>query len=196
MSTWSAAILVGGRGRRLDGRIKALVEVGGRPIIVRQREMLATLDVVPYLVAPDPAPFDETGLDVVPDAVNAGALGALYTALRAAPTDRVLVLAGDMPFVTAPFVSWLLVQLGTHEAIAPRTADGWHPLCGVYDRRAAPKLLERIERHAWRVVEALEALDVRAVTAADIAPFDRHGRLLVNVNTPEDHLHAERHASA
>jgi molybdopterin-guanine dinucleotide biosynthesis protein A len=195
MSTWSAAILAGGRGRRLDGRIKALVEVGGRPIVVRQREMLATLDVVPFLVAPDPAPFDGIGLEVVPDAVRAGALGALYTALRAAPTDRVLVLAGDMPFVTAPFVGWLLDQLGTHDAVAPRAAGRWHPLCAVYDRRVAPQLLERIERHAWRVVEALEALDVRAVTAADIAPFDRHGRLLVNVNTPEDHRHAERHAT-
>ena len=44
MSTWSAAILAGGRARRLDGRAKPLLDVGGLTIVERQRTMLAYID--------------------------------------------------------------------------------------------------------------------------------------------------------
>jgi molybdopterin-guanine dinucleotide biosynthesis protein A len=38
---------------------------------------------------------------------GAGVLGGLYTALVEAPTEQVLVIACDMPFLTAPFLSHL-----------------------------------------------------------------------------------------
>ena len=74
--------------------------MAGRTILARQVDALAALGVRPSLVAPDPTPFAGTGLRVVPDAVAAGALGALFTALHRAADPHVLVLAGDLPFVT------------------------------------------------------------------------------------------------
>jgi molybdopterin-guanine dinucleotide biosynthesis protein A len=138
MSTWSAAILAGGRGRRLGGRTKPLLELDGQSILARQRAMLASLGVVPRLVAPDPAPFAGLGLEVVADDGRAGALGALCLALERATTEVVVVLAGDMPFVTAGFVQALLTALAGHGAAVPHTAsDGWQPLAAAY-RRSVP----------------------------------------------------------
>jgi molybdopterin-guanine dinucleotide biosynthesis protein A len=127
MSTWSAVILAGGRGRRLGGRTKPLLEFDGQSILARQRAMLATLGVVPRLVAPDPAPFAGLGLEVVADDGRAGALGALCLALERAPTEVVVVLAGDMPFVTAGFIQALLTTLAGHDAAVPRTAGTRSP---------------------------------------------------------------------
>ena len=42
---------------------------------------------------------------------GAGALGGLYTALVEAPTEQVLVIGCDMPFLTAPFLQFLVVGL-------------------------------------------------------------------------------------
>jgi molybdopterin-guanine dinucleotide biosynthesis protein A len=185
MMTWSVAILAGGRGRRLDGRTKPLVELApGHTMLARQVEALAALGAVPRLIAPDGAVFAGLPFEVVPDLVAAGALGALYTAIATSPTPYVLAIAGDLPFVSAPFLAALVARRGEAEAIVPRPGGRWQPLCGVYHRAVAPRLRNRIDRGQWR-----------AMTDAELTPFDPDGRLLLNVNTPEDLRVATRHAA-
>lgn len=168
--------------------------VEGRTILARQVDALAAVGVRPSLVAPDPAPFAGTGLLVVPDAVAAGALGALFTALHWAATPHVLVLAGDLPFVTAPFLTYLAAQRHDHDAVVPRSGERWQPLCAMYHRRVAEHLHQAIAAGRWRVVDALAGLDVRPVTGAELARFDLDDRLLLNVNTPDDYLRADPRA--
>jgi hypothetical protein len=40
------------------------------------------------------------------------------------------------------------------------------------------------------VIEAVTALNVRYLDTDELAPFDPDGRLLLNVNTPEDYSRA------
>ncbi len=195
MPPWSAAVLAGGRGRRLDGRTKPLVELQGQTILARQARALATLGVVPRLIAPDVSLYAGLPYEVVPDLVDAGALGALFTAVACAPTPHVLVIAGDLPFVTGPFLAALVAWRDQAEAIVPQPGGRWQPLCAVYHRDVAPRLKARIDRGRWRVSEALDDLVVRAVTDADLEPFDADGHLLLNVNTPEDLRRATDHAT-
>jgi molybdopterin-guanine dinucleotide biosynthesis protein A len=197
MSTWSVAILAGGRGRRLGGRTKPLLEVGGQSILARQQAMLASLGVVPRLVAPDPAAFAGLGLEVVADDGRTGALGALCLALERAATDVVVILAGDMPFVTAGFVRALLAALEGHDAAVPRTArDGWQPLAAAYRRSAAARLRAGLDAGERRVVAAVTALAPAALDDDVLAALDPDGTLLCNVNTPDDYARARRLASA
>jgi molybdopterin-guanine dinucleotide biosynthesis protein A len=195
METWSAAVLAGGRGRRLDGRTKPLVDLQGRTILHRQVEALAGLGVVPRLIAPDAAPYAALPFEIVPDLVAAGALGALYTALATAVTPHVLVVAGDLPFLTGRFLGSLVARRADAEAVVPRPGGRWQPLCAVYHRDVAARLRIRIDRGQWRVTDALEDLTVHAVTDRDLAPFDPDGRLLLNVNTPDDLRLATHHAA-
>ena len=196
MEPWSAAVLAGGRGRRLDGRTKPLVEVHGQSILARQAAALAPLGVVPRLIAPTSTPFSGLAFEVVADLVEAGALGALYTAVATATTPYVLVLAGDLPFLTTAFLTALVARRAEAEAIVPRPAGRWQPLCAVYHQDIAARLRARIDQGHWRVTDALDDLTVREVTDADLAPFDPDGRLLLNVNTPDDlRLATDRAAS-
>jgi len=195
MDAWSAAVLAGGRGRRLDGRTKPLVELQGRTILTRQVEALAALGVVPRLIAPDASPYAALPFEVVPDLVTAGALGALYTAVATAVTPHVLVIAGDLPFLTDRFLQSLVARRAHADAVVPRPGGRWQPLCAVYHRDVAARLRVRIDRGQWRVTDALDDLTVDAVTDVDLAPFDPDGRLLLNVNTPDDLSLATHHAA-
>jgi molybdopterin-guanine dinucleotide biosynthesis protein A len=182
---WSAAILVGGRARRLDGRDKSALVVDGVPIIDRQVAILRGRARDILLVGSRGAvPASCTAVDDLTP--GAGALGALVTALTAAPTDRVLVLAGDMPFVTAPFVEFLAAVAPDARAVVPVSGGRWHPLCAMYARASRLDLSAAFDAGERTVRAAVAALGPRLIGDDDLAPFDADGRLLANLNTPDD----------
>ncbi len=188
---FTAAILAGGQARRLGGIDKGGLRVGSDTILESQLALLQRLTPHILIIANDMTRFADTGVPVVPDAIaGAGALGGLHSALVHAPVDPVLVIACDMPFLTASFLTHLVDALGTADAVVPRTARGRHPLCAVYARRVAPHLQRRIESQRLRVLDALDGLSVREVGPDALAPLDPDGRLLVNVNTPDDYRDA------
>lgn len=188
---WSAAILAGGHARRLGGRNKSVLDIGGVPLLDRQLAVLGALtDAVVLVGGPSPHPHAPQ-LEVLPDRwPGTGALGGLCTALTAAPGERVLVLACDMPFLTARFLDVLVRHDPAALAVIPERAGRWHPLCAVYHRRAADRLVEALARGERRVIDVVAGLSPRLLTDDAIAPFDADGRLLANINTPDDYARA------
>ncbi|MGE5198812.1 MAG: molybdenum cofactor guanylyltransferase [Rhodospirillaceae bacterium] len=191
----TAAILAGGRARRLGGRDKSRLVVGGRTILARQLDVLQRVVPRIVIVANEPDAFADAGVPVVPDAVPGnGSLGGIYTALAHAG-GPVLILACDMPFVTAPFLA-RLIEAGQEADIAiPRGHDGYQPLCAHYAPACAGPLRRRIERGALKVVDLMADVRVRELGPDEIQPFDADGLLLLNVNTADDLVRAERAAA-
>jgi molybdopterin-guanine dinucleotide biosynthesis protein A len=188
---FTAAILAGGQARRLGGIDKGGLRVGSDTILASQLALLRPLTPHILIVANDMTRFADAAVPVVPDTVaGAGALGGLHSALVHAPVDPVLVIACDMPFLTAPFLTQLVDALGDADAVVPRTLRGQHPLCAVYARRVAPRLLRRIESRRLRVLDAIDELSVHEFGPEALASLDPEGRLLVNVNTPDDYRDA------
>jgi molybdopterin-guanine dinucleotide biosynthesis protein A len=191
MISWTAAILAGGQARRLGGIDKSALVVGARSILDRQLTLLGGLTRHLLIVTNDRSRVQPVGVPVVVDRIGgAGALGGLYTALVEAPTEQVLVIGCDMPFLTAPFLQFLVERGRNMDAAIPRDEHGRHPLCASYARRTAPHFHVRIKAGDLRIGEALMDLTVREVGPDDLAPFDPDGRLLLNVNTPEDYRRA------
>ena len=184
---WTGAILAGGQGRRLGGIDKSALVVGSLSILDRQLALLRALTPHILIVVGETTGTAAADATVVTDRVaGAGALGGLYTALVDAPTEQVLVIACDMPFLTAPFLARLAERGKGADAALPRDERGRHPLCASYDRRIATHLKARIDRGELRVGDALAGLDVRELGPDELALFDPDGRLLLNVNTPAD----------
>jgi molybdopterin-guanine dinucleotide biosynthesis protein A len=190
----SGAILVGGAGRRLGGAVKPSLRVGSDTIIDRQIRAFRDAGIANICLVgrwPD-APLSSAGVHHVADAVEgAGALGGLYTALLVGSGTTVVVIAGDMPFITAPWLR-MLADVGSEDAKVPRAGAGWHPLSAAYRRRVAGRLKRRLDGGLLRVQDALGELRVREVTAPELESYDLTGMLLMNVNTPDDYREATR----
>jgi molybdopterin-guanine dinucleotide biosynthesis protein A len=192
-SSWTAAILAGGEARRLGRIDKGALIVGAASILDRQLSVLRGLTPHILIVTSDRGRVQAApaGTRVVIDRVpSAGALGGLYTALVEAGTDQVLVIGCDMPFLSAPFVAYLVERGRDVDAAVPRDDRGRHPLCASYARRTAAHVRARIDAGALRVGDALEGLDVQELGPDELGPFNRDGRLLLNVNTPDDYARA------
>ena len=189
----TAAILAGGRAKRLGGINKGALEVGGAAIVDRQLAALRSVASAVFVVgAPDPL-WTTRGLRVVPDEIaGAGPLGGIYTALLHSPADRTLVVGCDMPFLDTDVLQ-RLVSVEDADVVVARSARGIEPLCAVYARACATDIRERLARGAYEASVLPSGARVVEVSV------DRE-LVFLNVNTPHDYERArelvERHTAS
>jgi molybdopterin-guanine dinucleotide biosynthesis protein A len=188
----TAAIVAGGPASRFEGRDKSALLIAGRSILERQISVLGSVTDRIMIVAGDVARFSAVGLPVVADLVpGAAAIGAVYTAINAARTENVLVVACDMPFLTRAFLEHLIECATDADLVIPHPADGYQPLCAVYARGCIGPIRSRIASRALRVQDLATEVRTREIGPDELARFDPDGLLFFNVNTPGDHARAE-----
>jgi molybdopterin-guanine dinucleotide biosynthesis protein A len=189
------AVLAGGQSRRM-GRDKAQLRIDGVSLL--ERMVHAAREATPaVLVVGRARPPDWAGDDVpfVPDAVpGIGPLGGLATALRhqpeGAPSDAVLLVACDMPKLTAGALRWLLDAASGHRlqhGLVVRNGERIETLFGIYTWACLP-LIERQIASGRRSLQAL----IEAGQFVRIAAPPEIAAALVNVNTPEEFEGVER----
>ena len=111
-----------------------------------------------------------------------GPLGAILTALQDTTADWNLIVACDMPEVSAAFLGELLARALRSQAsvVLPCGPDGLpQPLCAVYHRRALATMEEHFAGGVRQVTAALAGLAIERFAVAQLSLFQ-------NVNTPED----------
>lgn len=191
---WSAALLVGGQGRRLGGTDKSSLMIGDRTILARQLDTLARC-ALPVVLVTRPADSPRPGLPTLVDHwTSCGPLAGIHTALANARTRHVLVLAGDLPFVTPSFLAHLMSVASPGECVVPRLRGRLHPLCAAYPATAVRCVGARLAAGSFAVRDLFEDVPHRLLEEADVNAFDPDGMLLFNVNTPDDLQHARRYA--
>jgi molybdopterin-guanine dinucleotide biosynthesis protein A len=183
----AAAILAGGRGTRMGGRVKAFLTLEGRRIIDRQLEVLAPLFSEILVSANEPERFADLGLPVVADAVpGCGPLGGIMAVLEAASAPRVFVVACDMPFLTADAVRLIAQHPDEAAAVVPIVAGRPEPLFARYSRLCVGPIRARLAHGDRRVIAFHADVEVRAVTEAELRAADPTLASLTNINRPED----------
>lgn len=191
----TGVVLAGGEARRMGRINKALVTVGGVPVIDHILARLAETCAHVMVIANDPAPYAERGLEVHGDVMpHHAALGGIYTALLKAPTEHVFVCACDMPFLSAPLIRHLSYALDGHDAAVPRDAYGLQPLHAIYARRIAPVLHPFLLRGELKLEKVIATLDARILPPAEVEPYAAEANIFFNVNTPADLEQARRQA--
>ncbi len=176
-------ILAGGRGRRMGGS-KAMVELGGRPLISYPlRAMTMVLDDVVVLAKADtqlPALPGAT-VWIEPQAQHHPLIGIMQS-LGLAGGRPVVVCAADLPFVTPLLIRRLAVEdSGGAPAVVAGAGSSMQPLLGRY------------EPEALRLLPASPGDRPLRDQIAEIGPRlleVEEPELLFNVNAPEDLLGA------
>jgi molybdopterin-guanine dinucleotide biosynthesis protein A len=185
-----AALLLGGASTRM-GADKAALALGGVPLAVRTAELLAALFEDVMLVGGTPPP-GAPGRAVADPPGQRCALRGLVAALEAARAPRVLVVATDLPGLTADLLL-ALVALPAAEVVLPRSAHGLEPLCALYERGAVlPRARAHLAAEAFALHDLLRELQLGTLEGTDLAAVDPDGTALVNTNTPEEWESARR----
>jgi molybdopterin-guanine dinucleotide biosynthesis protein A len=195
-------VLAGGGSTRF-GQDKALVEIGGTPMLGRMIELLrrVTKEVKIVATAKKYATFGVTMLeDRWP---GEGPLGGIITALEdpgetTARPEWNLILSCDMPFLTRDWLGFLGERAVRSKAqvVFPHSASGPEPLCACWRTDAAAKLRSGFESGVRKVTQGIALLRAEVLDEADWERFDDGGRLFWNMNTAADYEEAQRFMDA
>ena len=183
---FAAAVLAGGRASRM-GTDKAFFVWRGQRLLDRQLNLLSSLGPVELLLS------GRRGVDygvaraqLVHDLVpDQGPLGGLVAVMESTEAPHVVVLAVDMPTMTAEFMRRLLARRRSGVGVVVRTASSWEPLAALYPREILPLLRERLARQELALQQLIES----AVAAGLLVPMDvspAEMGLFANLNTPAD----------
>ncbi|HEU5397138.1 MAG TPA: molybdenum cofactor guanylyltransferase [Verrucomicrobiae bacterium] len=182
----SAVILAGGKSSRM-GRDKAFLQRAGEPLLARQIRLAREAGAEEIFISGrGNVDYSEFGCRVLQDRfADAGPLAGIERALAESATDFILVLAVDLPEMSAAFLQTLLAECREGIGAVPGVAGRLEPLAAVYPRRAHPlaaALLEKNTRAARHFAE--QSVRRRLVRVLDREAVD--DRLFANWNRPTD----------
>lgn len=194
-------VLAGGRSSRMGGSDKALLPLGGRPLLDHVIERLRPQAGEIVLNAnDDPVRFAPFGLPLAPDHLTGhmGPLAGIHAGLAWAKANRpesrfVITAAVDTPFFPADLVSRFCAatNMGDPKLVVARSDSGVHPVFGLWPVSLMSDLEESLRRGARKALDFVTTHQAKEVTFPLLEIGGRAVDPFFNINRPEDLAEAE-----
>jgi molybdopterin-guanine dinucleotide biosynthesis protein A len=181
-----AFLQAGGKSTRM-GENKAFIQFSGQTLLSRALQTLAEVCAEVTIVGESEvfAGYGKVVSDIYP---NCGPLGGIHAALASSSAALNVMLAVDMPFVTAGLLRFLCERASeTHSLVTvPRTSRGLQPLCAVYRPDFARIAEQSLRARKFKIDLAFAGIPIHVVTGPELAAAGFSEQSFFNVNTPED----------
>jgi molybdopterin-guanine dinucleotide biosynthesis protein A len=185
-------ILAGGKNSRM-GVNKAFLSIDGIRLIEKTLNIYRQIFNEIIIVTNDPLAYIEfADAAIVTDIYKGkGPAGAIFTGLFYAKNSYVFVSACDMPYLNKDFILYMINLRGRYEIIAPELPEGFQPLHALYSRNCLLAMKRMIDSNELKITGLYKESRILRITEEKIKPFDKDGRLFLNLNAPEDLINAD-----
>lgn len=186
--SFSAVILAGGQSSRM-GCDKAFLEVNGETLLARQIRLARTVGATEVFISGragvDYSTFD--GRVLLDELSDAGPLAGIERALQVMATPQLLVLAVDLPEMSADLIRALASACGEESGVVPSVGDLVEPLVAFYPKAASAVANSQLNRQLFAVKEfAAACVQAGHARFVDLPASD--ARYFVNWNSPADRV--------
>jgi molybdenum cofactor guanylyltransferase len=181
-------ILAGGLNRRMEGRSKALLKVGGQSIVGRQVELFEDLFEQVILVSNQPVEFVAWECMIVSDLLPVrSSLTGVHAGLFYTRSSHAFIAAGDMPFLKREMIQLLMQNLEPRwDVIVPVTQEGYQPLCAVYSKRCLKPIEDQAAKGDLKISKLYSKIKVKKIAEETLRQIDPDLISFFNINTQED----------
>jgi molybdopterin-guanine dinucleotide biosynthesis protein A len=192
---FSVIIQAGGKSSRM-GTDKLFLPFRGQILIEWVIDRLANLTDDLIIISNQPEKLKYLNLSVYPDIISdVGPLAGLYTGLKQARFESVVMVACDMPFVNSSLLieEVRLLNEMQVDVVIPAPGGNTEPLHAAYRRETClPAVEAGIRSGMRRLIEWHTFVRVHLMEDAQIRKFDPTGLAFMNINNPEDAQLAEQ----
>lgn len=166
------------------GRDKAALQWGGGTLLEHMIHLLSPLVSGVRVVGREPLPDANAGR---------GPVEGIRTALGATTTEENLIVAVDLPFLSADLLGHMLVRLhlGAEPLVAVRVG-GRSPLCLAARRTILPDVEAYLARGRRSIDGLLRSIGHDSVTDRDLTSLGVGADTFRNLNTMEEYQAADR----
>lgn len=178
-------LFAGGKSSRM-GEDKSLLAFGGFSTLAEfQYDRLTQLFEYVAISTKTADKFDFKAPFILdPEEVDYAPTAGFVSAFREIRNERIMVLSVDTPFVDeAVFKALLDVDNEELDAVIARTANGSHPLCGIYHRSLSEEFERMMREGDHRLGKLLASHATRYVEFNEEEPF-------ANLNHPHEYQEA------
>ncbi|HID56154.1 TPA: molybdenum cofactor guanylyltransferase [Candidatus Poribacteria bacterium] len=184
----SAILLAGGRSSRFK-KDKALIPWEGKPLILRQIEMLKPIFNEIIVVTGDERRYENMlDVTVVEDLIKGkGPLGGIHAGLSFSSNDYNLILPCDMPMLDEKVISLLLEEIEDWARIILPVVRGYvEPLVGIYHRDCIPFAEMLLRGGKLKVLGLMDFVPTKLIPEDKVLEVDPELTSFLNLNRPED----------
>lgn len=187
-------ILAGGKSSRM-GTNKALLSIDGKSVI---EHVVAELDSIVNNIIIVTNSFEDyafLNLPMVEDEwKDMGPLAGIHAGLSATKTEHNLLVACDMPFISARLGSVLLGQLTEYQVAIPKISDKIHPLFAAYRKEVKEEAKAALEQKQLRIREMFRNIHVKIMNEIELNDYGikLSESDLFNMNHPEEYEQAKK----
>jgi molybdopterin-guanine dinucleotide biosynthesis protein A len=166
---------------------KSFVNANGQPLIEHIVAKLTRLSDDVIIVTNSSEKYDELEAKLVGDIYpGKGALGGIYSGLRAATNADSLVVACDMPFLDLNLLRYMILLACEHDVVIPRIGGLLEPLHAIYSKSCLEPIDRLLARGELKIIDFFPEVRVRYVEESEVDIFDPQHLSFFNVNTPSD----------
>ncbi|MBI4412450.1 MAG: molybdenum cofactor biosynthesis protein MoaE [Deltaproteobacteria bacterium] len=181
-----AVILAGGQSKRF-GNDKLFALFKGRTLV---EILLSTLKSCGFdvVISGPKNKFGHLGVPIIGDEHPFdGPLSALSSVWKKTTADRILVVAGDMPFISSSVIGELWEKNRMADVTLLCGASGPSPLPGVYSRETQKTIIQLLKEGRRDLFSLLDrGFLVEIIDKNKFAPGNEGEQALVNINTAND----------
>ncbi len=188
----SGIVLAGGKGSRMGGVEKPLINFRGNPLITYPVNVLKKI-CSEIIIACRDEKQKELISSILDDVtfstdvyVGAGPLAGIHSGLEESHGEYAFIVACDMPFIQSRVVKRLGKEAVGHDACLPVWGDGrYEPLFAVYRRNTMLKEVKKsLENSETKILAPVFRLkSVKEMSVSKFRDIDPELKSFVNINT-------------
>ena len=133
------------------------------------------------LISTKNASYSKFGFPLVSDEIpDCGPIGGLYSALKVAKADFILVLACDMPYVSTEILERMIEKHSGFQCVIPRMDNKIEPLCAIYSKSMIGKIEDQIRSGNFAMHNLIQE------SLHHFVDFESDSNAFRNINTADE----------
>lgn len=171
-------ITAGGKAKRMNGRIKAFININGERIIDRNLREVKPLFSEIGIITNKTIEFEEyknQGLIIISDNyIDIGPLAGIQAALSKTKSNYVFIMASDMPFIKSDLIKLLTNSIANndYDAVLLKHDNNIEPLFAIYNSSILDKLNLFINKgESYAIYDFLTNINAKYIDVVDIEQF-------------------------
>ena len=186
----TVVILAGGKGSRLGGIDKGLIELNDKPLIEHliNRLQMQSPNII-ISANRNLENYHQLGFPVYQDDIDdyAGPLAGILKALKHCPTEWLMTVPADSPFIPVDLVERLSQKQHNNKIVIAHDGEQLQPTFSLIHKSLAASLQQFLQQGDRKMRVWMQQ------QTHDIVDFSDKANAFININTEDDLSYAEQH---